>query len=63
MDTAIARAALQDGFLTIKGKGGKVREVPINETIRIELAALLKITARRDISCLFRPVGYPQRYP
>lgn len=24
MDTAIARAALQDGFLTIKGKGGKV---------------------------------------
>ena len=44
MDTAIARAALQDGHLTIKGKGGKVREVPINETIRIELAALLKIT-------------------
>ena len=44
MDTAIARTALQDGFLTIKGKGGKVREVPLNETIRIELAALLKIT-------------------
>ena len=44
IDTAMARAALLDGFLTIKGKGGKVREVPINETIRIELAALLKIT-------------------
>ena len=44
IDTAIARAALQNGYITIKGKGGKVREVPINETIRIELAALLKIT-------------------
>ena len=27
-----------------RGKGGKVREVPINDTIRIELATLLKIT-------------------
>ena len=56
MDTAIARAALQDGFLTIKGKGGKVREIPINETIRIELAALLKITPPGQK--LFVPAGW-----
>lgn len=44
IDTAIARSALQNGYITIKGKGGKVREVPINDTIRIELTNMLKIT-------------------
>ena len=31
--TAIARKALKDGFITIKGKDGKIRELPINESI------------------------------
>ena len=44
IDTAIARKALKDGFITIKGKGGKIREVPINESIRIVLEKGLKIT-------------------
>ncbi|BDF71443.1 integrase [Oscillospiraceae bacterium] len=41
IDTAIARAALKDGFLTIKGKGGKVREVPLDEEVRMVLANYL----------------------
>ncbi len=44
IDTAMARAALKTGILTIKGKGGKIREVPINETIRIEFRHFLAIT-------------------
>lgn len=44
IDSAAARKALKDGFITVKGKGGKVREVPINESIRIELEKFLKIT-------------------
>ena len=44
IDTAIARAALKDGYITIKGKGGKVREVPINDSVRIEFEKFLKIT-------------------
>lgn len=48
IDTAIARKALKDGFLTIKGKGGKIREVPINESIIIILNKALAIT----------PLGY-----
>ena len=44
IDTAIARAALRTGHITIKGKGGKIREVPIQETIRIEFEKFLKIT-------------------
>ena len=44
IDTAIARAALKNGVLTIKGKGGKVRDVPINETIKIEFEKFLKLT-------------------
>lgn len=37
IDTAIARNALNTGVLTIKGKGGKVREIPVNKSVRIEL--------------------------
>jgi integrase len=44
IDTAIARAALKNGFITIKGKGGKIRDVPIQETIRIEFEKFLKLT-------------------
>ncbi len=44
IDTAIAKAALKNGYFTIKGKGGKVRNVPINESIKIELEKFLKIT-------------------
>ena len=55
MDTAIARAALQDGFITIKGKGGKMREVPIHESIRIELTAMLEMIPAGQK--LFVPAG------
>ncbi len=44
LDTAIAEQALRENALTIKGKGGKVRTVPINDTIRIELQKMLEIT-------------------
>lgn len=55
IDTAIARAALRVGVITIKGKGGKVREVPINDTIRIELTAVLRTTPAGQK--LFVPAG------
>lgn len=42
IDTAIAHAALTAGFLTIKGKSGKIREVPINNAIQIELEKFFK---------------------
>lgn len=44
MDTATARAAVKTGTLTIKGKGGKVREVPIPPIIQRELQHFLAIT-------------------
>jgi len=46
IDTAIAEQALREGAITIKGKGGKVRAVPINKSISIELKKLLAITPR-----------------
>jgi len=46
LDTAAAEAALRTGHLTVKGKGGKIRSVPINETIRIELRKMLAVTPR-----------------
>jgi len=46
LDTAAAEGALRTGYLTVKGKGGKVRSVPINETIRIELTKMLAVTPR-----------------
>jgi len=46
LDTAAAEDALRTGNLTIKGKGGKVRTVPINESIRIELTKMLAVTER-----------------
>lgn len=46
IDTAIAAQALREGAITIKGKGGKIRTVPINESIRIELKKFLAVTPR-----------------
>lgn len=46
LDTAAVEKALKTGLLTIKGKGGLVREVPINDSIRIMLRDTLKVTPR-----------------
>lgn len=46
LDTAMAEQALRENALTIKGKGSKVRTVPINDTIRIELQKMLAVTPR-----------------
>ena len=46
IDTAIAEQALREGTITIKGKGGKVRTVPINEQIAIALREMLRRTKR-----------------
>lgn len=46
IDTAIAEDALRRGAITIKGKGGKIRTVPINEQITIALQEQLRRTAR-----------------
>lgn len=46
IDTAIAEQALQENAITIKGKGGKIRTAPINESVRIELKKFLDVTPR-----------------
>ena len=47
MDTAAAERALRENALTVKGKGGKVRIVPIeDERITMMLQKLLDKTAR-----------------
>ena len=46
IETATAEQALRENAITIKGKGGKVRTVPINESISIELKKLLAVTSR-----------------
>ena len=46
IDTAIAEQALRENAITIKGKGGKIRTIPINESIRIELKKMLAVTKR-----------------
>jgi len=48
INTATARAALKNDFITIKGKGGKVRDVPINESIRIVLRNALDRTPQGE---------------
>lgn len=57
VDTATAEQALRENAITIKGKGGKVRTVPINESISIELKKLLAVTPRGHK--LFVPDGVP----
>jgi site-specific recombinase XerC len=57
IDTATAEKALRDNEITIKGKGGKIRSVPIQETIEIELKKMLAVTPRGHK--LFIPDGVP----
>ena len=44
IDTATAERALRENAITIKGKGGKVRTVPINEQIAIAMRKQLERT-------------------
>ena len=44
IDTAIAHQAIREGAITIKGKGGKIRTVPINQQIISALEKCLKLT-------------------
>ena len=46
IDTQTATNALKTGRLIVKGKGGLVREVPINQSIEIQLKKVLEITPR-----------------
>ena len=46
IDTATAEQALREHVITIKGKGGKIRTVPINEQIAIAMREQLKRTKR-----------------
>ncbi len=46
IDTAIAENAIKHSGITIKGKGGKIRTVPIGEDVRTELGKFLAITKR-----------------
>ena len=44
LDTAAAKAALRSGVLTVTGKGGKVREIPINKRVKATLKNALRHT-------------------
>jgi len=57
LDTAAAENALHTGTITVKGKGGKIRSVPINESICIELKKMLAVTPRDHK--LFAPDDLP----
>ena len=46
IDTATAEQALRENAVTVKGKGGKVRTVPINEQIALALRKQLDRTQR-----------------
>ena len=46
IDTQIAAIAVKTGEITVKGKGGLVRTVPINSIIEIELKKMLAVTPR-----------------
>lgn len=57
LDTAAAEAAIRSGELTVKGKGGKIRSVPITDNARAILSAALSRTKRGHK--LFVPDGVP----
>ncbi len=57
IDTAIARQAIREGAITIKGKGGKIRTVPINQQIVSALERCLETTPTG--SKLLVPEGVP----
>lgn len=46
LDTAAAERALKTGLLHVHGKGGLERDVPIQESIHIELKKLMEQTPR-----------------
>jgi site-specific recombinase XerC len=46
IDTQITSKAVKTGIITVKGKGGLIRDVPINLSIEIELKKLLAVTPR-----------------
>ncbi len=46
IDTATAEKVLRDNAITVKGKGGKIRTVPINEPIALALQEQLNRTQR-----------------
>ena len=46
IDTAIAEQALREGSITIKGKGGRIRTVPINQPIKVAMKKCLDKTER-----------------
>ena len=47
LDTAAAERALREDAITVKGKGGKIRTVPIeDERVRVALETMLKRTER-----------------
>ena len=48
IDTAMARNAIKSGTLQIKGKGGKVRLVPLPESCRTMFSERLKITPQGE---------------
>ena len=60
IDTAIAAQAIREGAITIRGKGGKVRTVPINDSIRIELEKFLAVTPKGHK--LFVPDNVPTHH-
>jgi len=60
IDTATAERAVREMQIIVKGKGGKVRTVPIQESISIELEKMLAITKRGHK--LFVPDGIPTDY-
>ena len=57
IDTAAAEQALREKAVTVKGKGGKVRTVPINEQIVLALRKQLDRTQRSHK--LLVPDGVP----
>ena len=46
LDTATAEQAVKTGLISVKGKGGKLRIVPINDSIKTGLKQMLEITPR-----------------
>lgn len=61
IDTATAEAALRENAITIKGKGGKIRTVPINECIAIALREQLSRT--KEVTSCWYPMTCPRTEP
>ena len=61
MDTAAAEQALRENAVTVKGKGGKIRTVPINEQIAIALRRQLAAHPAGPQACWCRTKCPPTR--